>query len=253
MIGAAVIILTFIVNAAFDNWIDNKALPWLGRAIKAVAMLPISIFGLIAFIAFISFLVIAFVDTSPTVEAVKEWLAKRQKAPEDVTPVPPPQLSPEDYSALNEARVRWRKHGWMAVGPIEKLLRQLCCDLRDTHQFADLLRHPYLELHQASYDLYESVSDESQLPPHKVQWHIKKLFESYMNGVRWIHASQDAFGVDWSSDSYKDWYQQWEAYHQKFCSDLIDLSLGKYAELRGMVEKNSHTRFLSSTPPDAHT
>ena len=201
LVGVAVALGGALLVVIFQYWLSSSALPYVWSGIKQLVALPVGVFGVALFLLLAAFAVAAFVDTSPTASAIKQFRENRSKTKADLPPLPA-----GERDAINDIRKFWKKH---IVGSEVDNAGDLHGAWFELHRsvltlveanaakcaFVRLLKEEIGHAEVAFHTVHtETLADGSRIPlkakagnERDVSGDLVAFFWRYGNLVRWLH------------------------------------------------------------------
>jgi hypothetical protein len=218
----------FILGVVFQDWVSRTAVPRLVGGLQELLALPIGLFGLLLFALLVLAVVIAFVDTSPTVEAVRAWRQrKRQPA---VSPVAP--VSAEERDSVHRMRTLWNLKGEVAAERLHHLYATVITDLAEKLYWSELLQPMRDQLHEARFALVQLLSGDSDVARATAIETFNRFYRAYVKAAKWLgRLDRDQ---KWTGATlYSGVYRTWVDANREFREGLV--AINEWPEYKGKL------------------
>lgn len=212
LVRAAGLLVVWIVGLVFQDWVLQKALPAIGRAILWLAKQPMSVGGWVLVCLIASLMVMAFIETIP----VYSWLS-RKRSPAPVV------LSADDKHAIARIRSLWiDEGGGKAIEAMFEFLRS--CENHYTESwhvtFWKTLRD---NLKEKAEVLNGSLSFGEPKPLQVVIKALEGVYEVYLADAEILYMAHRQGGVDLGVHPFNGRFHEIRDRHARF-TDAIRLA-----------------------------
>lgn len=172
----------FLTATGLVMWGENiAASQWdaFKYGLRTLLAMSVGFWGLMVFLLLLAFVVLSFVDTSPTVEAIRNWQHKRPK---------PVQLTDDDKLMIQEIRVLWNKSGQDAAYKLHYLFE----GMREKGQQGEFwwiggIRDRGNDLKAAEDNLTAALAGGVVLPLEEVVSRFRKVYDRYIAVAFWVY------------------------------------------------------------------
>ncbi len=208
--GFAVLVLRWVGNVLFDNFVSAKLEPRVIGAVKWLLAQPVGVVLLVCAVWF-------FVLAAWKAYDGSEWAAlRRTRKPKRV-------LSDVERKLIQDIRTVWNRYGEMPVAAIADQLVRIVSDLRERHYWAPLLTPSVEKLNKAREALKESLGSTSRDGIEPVRDRFNDMYTAYLQTCCWIARIDEAGDIDVSIEPGERYMMQWRAGHTEFFDKLQDL------------------------------
>lgn len=229
VVGLAIAGGLFVLALVFEDWVTSTAIPYLWGGIRQLLALPIGIFGLLFFVLLVVAVVVALVDTSPTLAAVQGWLGRRRRAAD---PPPVSALSAEEQDSVHRMRTLWNLKGEVAAERLHHLYAEVINGLVEKVYWSELLQPMREELHEARVLLTQKLSGDPLVARASAIEEFNRLYRAYVRAAKWL-ARLDQHERWTGATLYSALYRTWVDANREFQTALVDLH--EWPEYKGRL------------------
>lgn len=213
LVKAAIWVAVALAGIFLGSYIEGLW-PYVRDSINQFLALPIGFYGLVIIGVILWLILLAFLDTSPTVAAVKEWRARRKQAK-------PRPLTWEEQQIILPLRNLWNLQGKASTNS----LRELCRYLQNIWKFSDkygrLLNYPLDELEEGTKRMNEAVADDSPSKAEEIHERFNGLYGGgYRAVVFWAAQMFENEDLQADDKQHKRLMEQWVEAHKSFYDEM---------------------------------
>lgn len=217
VVGLAIAALLTLASLFFTDWITGWLWGPLYRGLAALARQPMGYAGLVLATLLCVTIVLAFVDTSPTANALARWLRTRREPP---PPTVPP-ISIQEENHIQQVRTFWHLYGGEAAVALLRLADEAAGRLREKNYLADLFNLCLLSrFREELRAMQEATDDNSATPLVEVHRRLHAVIKSYQLIVGYlmpVHRKDvDLRSIEWH-------FARWQELHEPMKEKLTEL------------------------------
>jgi hypothetical protein len=231
-----------------ENWISKHVLARMWSGYQMLAALPMGAGGLVLLGALSLCVVFAFIDTSPSVAALREWRASRKRIVVHSGTLAPV-IGAEERDEIQKVRYFWRKYGVFASGSCWKLLNAVVGDLRATNSLANYVQPLLIDLSEAQKRMDTAVANDTALTRVGVVEALNEHTASYRKAYGLL-VDIDIKHMRIRGDKFEQRYGEWFEAHTEYLGELDQLN-ERPANYEQLVTWKGFGQHPFLRPPDA--
>lgn len=175
LVGVAITAGLTAITLIFEQWTQEAFIPHVWSGLRAMAARPAGFFGVVLAVELLVLVLVAFLETSPTVQRVLRWQRTRRRSPEEIVEV-------------ERLREMWSHDAREACEQARQGLGLAIRYLTDHKQpLASLLWGPVNDLRAAAKAFEGALAPEAVEPLPEVQRRLRALVDAYGACAVWYN------------------------------------------------------------------
>lgn len=218
---ALIVGVVLLVETWVADWLTYQAWPHIKRGLVGFSETQIGWAGAAFFMMLLALTLFAFVETSPLVPTLREWISRTGGA--KVAPSPP--LSREEREDIHQLRVLWEKGGSEAAYKMRYMFENVLEEAHAHLWWSDLLDQFAKRLQWTEAEMDRVIDDRREVALEDVVVAFNLFWDAYVKVAGRLHLLCHHEQVSLMEGPHASRYRRWEGWNRVFISNLDALSV----------------------------